>query len=189
MSDIEDYESETSDDESVEKKPKVEDSDSEIDEIESDDESDELITETLPASMYGNLEEDEEEEDENYLQKFDESIKHNVIADHHPELVMHNNDEVNSLARIVRNEHGEIIDPLHRTLPFITKYEKARCIGERAKQLGHGAKSFMTIDETMIDSYLIALKEFEAKKIPFIIKRPLPNGGVEYWRLKDLEIL
>ena len=189
MSDIEDYESE-SDDESVEKK-KVEDSDSEVDEIESDEETDdEPVAETLPASMYGNLEEDdEEEEDENYLQKFDESIKNNVIADHHPELVMHNSDEVAALARVVRNEHGEIIDPLHRTLPFITKYEKARCIGERTQQINAGAKIFVTVDESMIDSYLIALKEFEAKKIPFIIKRPLPNGGVEYWRLKDLEIL
>ena len=27
------------------------------------------------------------------------------------------------------------------------------------------------------------------KKIPFIIKRPLPGGGVEYWRVPDLEII
>ena len=32
-------------------------------------------------------------------------------------------------------------------------------------------------------------KEFEAKKIPFIVQRPLPNGACEYWRLSDLEIL
>jgi hypothetical protein len=31
--------------------------------------------------------------------------------------------------------------------------------------------------------------EFEAKKIPFILARPLPNGSVEYWHLSDLEIL
>jgi hypothetical protein len=36
---------------------------------------------------------------------------------------------------------------------------------------------------------LIALKEYEEKKIPFIIKRPLPNGGCEFWRFADLEIL
>ena len=33
------------------------------------------------------------------------------------------------------------------------------------------------------------IKEFEEKKIPFIIKRPLPNGGVEYLKFADLEIL
>jgi DNA-directed RNA polymerase I, II, and III subunit RPABC2 len=41
----------------------------------------------------------------------------------------------------------------------------------------------------MIDGYLIALKEFEEKKIPFIIRRPLPDGTSEYWRLSDLEII
>jgi hypothetical protein len=36
---------------------------------------------------------------------------------------------------------------------------------------------------------LIALAEFEQKKIPMIVRRPLPNGGSEFWRLADLEIL
>ena len=27
------------------------------------------------------------------------------------------------------------------------------------------------------------------KKIPFIIKRPIPGGAFEYWKLKDLEII
>jgi len=25
--------------------------------------------------------------------------------------------------------------------------------------------------------------------LPFIVKRPMPNGGCEYWKLQDLEIL
>ena len=45
------------------------------------------------------------------------------------------------------------------------------------------------IEPSVIDGYLIALKEFEEKKIPFIVKRPMPNGGCEYWKLSDLEIL
>jgi broad specificity phosphatase PhoE len=35
----------------------------------------------------------------------------------------------------------------------------------------------------------IPLAEFEKKLIPFIIARPLPNKGVEYWKIQDLEIL
>ena len=31
--------------------------------------------------------------------------------------------------------------------------------------------------------------EFEAEKIPFIIRRPLPNGTCEYWYLRDLEMI
>ena len=78
---------------------------------------------------------------------------------------------------------------MHTTLPFITKYEKARILGERAKQINAGAKPLVKIDKDIIDGYLIALKEFEEKHIPFIIKRPLPNGGCEYWKCKDLEII
>jgi DNA-directed RNA polymerase I, II, and III subunit RPABC2 len=132
---------------------------------------------------------DEEEEDDHYLQKFDESIKTNVIAEYHPELNAHNNEEVEILSRVVRNENGQIIDPLHRTVPFITKYEKARVLGERAKQINSGAKPFVEVEPSMMDGYLIALKEFEEKKIPFILKRPLPNGGCEYWKMKDLEVI
>jgi DNA-directed RNA polymerase I, II, and III subunit RPABC2 len=133
--------------------------------------------------------EDEEEEDDHYLQKFDESIKTNIIAEYHPELNAHNNEEVELLSRVVRNENGQIIDPLHRTVPFITKYEKARVLGERAKQLNSGAKPFVEVEPSVLDGYLIALKEFEEKKIPFILKRPLPNGGCEYWKMKDLEVI
>ena len=123
------------------------------------------------------------------MQKFDETTKQNIIQEFHPEMQTHNYDEVDVLSTVVRNENGQIIDPLHRTLPFITKYEKARILGERAKQLNSGAKAFVEVGPNVIDGYLIALKELELKKIPFILKRPLPNGGCEYWRIKDLEIL
>jgi DNA-directed RNA polymerase I, II, and III subunit RPABC2 len=132
---------------------------------------------------------DDEDDDENYLQKFDENLKQNVISDFHPEMQQHNYDEIESLCVIVRDSGGTIIDPLHKTLPFLTKYEKARILGERAKQINAGAKPFVKVENNVIDGYLIALSELEQKMIPFIVKRPLPNGGCEYWRLRDLEIL
>jgi DNA-directed RNA polymerase subunit K/omega len=131
---------------------------------------------------------DDEDYDENYLQKLDENLKRNIVADWHPELQTHNYEEIDCMARIVRDENGVIIDPLHKTLPFITRYEKAKILGERAKQINAGAKIFVEVDENIIDGYLIALKEYQEKKIPFIIKRPLPNGGCEYWKFRDLEI-
>jgi len=132
---------------------------------------------------------DDEDDDENYLQKISDNVKHDIIANFHPELYSHNDDEIQTLSKVVRDDNGMIVDPLHRTLPFITRYEKARLLGERAKQLNSGAKAFVEVDDNVIDGYLIALKELEEKKIPFIIKRPLPNGGCEYWKLADLEIL
>jgi len=132
---------------------------------------------------------DDDELNENYLQKLDSDVKHNIIAEYHPELNAHSMEEVEASCTIIRDEKGAIIDPLHQTLPFVTRYEKARVIGERAKQINSGAKPFIEIEQSMIDGYLIALKEFELKKIPFIIRRPLPNGTSEYWRLADLEII
>jgi len=134
-------------------------------------------------------EDDDDEDDENYLQKFDSLSQKNIISDYHPELQKHNYEEVEILSRIVRDENGHIVDPLHKTLPFITKYEKARILGERAKQLDAGAMPLIEIDSSVIDGYLIALKEFESKVIPFIIQRPLPSGASEYWKFSDLEIL
>jgi len=134
-------------------------------------------------------EEEDEEEDEDYLQKFDENLKSDILEEYYPEMRALNNDEVDILTRVVRDENGMVCDPLHRTLPFITKYERARILGERAKQVNSGAKPFVEVDPEILDGYLIAVAEFEQKKIPFIVKRPLPNGGCEYWKLQDLEIL
>lgn len=133
--------------------------------------------------------EDDDDGDENYLQKMDEHVRSKVIENFHPELKTLNYEEVEALATVIRDATGVIIDPLHQTLPFLSRYEKARILGERARQINGGAKPMVEVDPTIIDGYLIALKELEEKRIPFIIQRPLPNGGSEYWRVADLEIL
>jgi len=133
--------------------------------------------------------EDEEENEENYLQKFDNEINKNYIIDFHPECLNHNSDEVSKLSRVIRDENNIIIDPLHRTIPYLTKYEKARVLGQRAKQIETGSKPFVKVSENIIDSYVIAELELREKKIPFIIKRPIPGGAFEYWNLRDLEII
>jgi DNA-directed RNA polymerase subunit K/omega len=146
----------------------------------------------LTRDIFGDDDDDNDEDDElneNYLQKLESDVKHNIISEYHPELNAHNIEEVETMCAIIRDTKGQIIDPFHRTVPFVTRYEKARVIGERAKQINSGAKPFIEFDRSMIDGYLIALKEFEDKKIPFIIRRPLPSGASEYWRLADLEII
>jgi len=132
---------------------------------------------------------EEEEEDENYLQKFDVESNQNYISNNHPECIVHNYDEINSLKNVVRDNNNIIIDPLHKTIPILTKYEKTRVLGQRAKQIEYGARPFIKVPESVIDSYIIAELELKAKAIPFIIRRPLPNGACEYWNLKDLEVI
>jgi DNA-directed RNA polymerase I, II, and III subunit RPABC2 len=101
----------------------------------------------------------------------------------------HRDEEIAILTNVVRDENNIIIDDLHRTIPYLTKYEKARVIGVRAKQINMGAQIFIDVDPSIIDGAIIAEKELFARKMPFIIRRPLPGGGSEYWNLTDLEIL
>jgi DNA-directed RNA polymerase I, II, and III subunit RPABC2 len=165
---------------------------SDIEEDASIEEADGRINPMMESSEYGSDYGDSDsdsDDDDNYLQKLDNLNKQNIIQKHHPELLQHNHYEIEALTQIIRNEQGIIVDPLHKTLPFITKYEKARILGERAKQLNMGAKPLVEIGSEVIDGYLIACKEFTEKKIPFIIKRPMPNGGCEYWKFKDFEII
>ena len=148
---------------------------------------------TLPSIINKNdsdyeSDEDEDEDDE-YLQKFDKEMRENYIQEHHPESIVHNYEEIYNLSKVVRNKDNIIIDPLHKTIPMLTKYEKTRVLGIRAKQINNGAKPTIKIPDNVMDGYLIALKELEEKKIPVIIRRPLPNGSSEYWHLKDLELI
>ena len=133
---------------------------------------------------------DEEEDDEDYLQKFDRDIKKNYIVDYHPECMIHNYEEISALTKVIRDKDNIIVDPLHRTIPYLTKYERARVLGQRAKQINLGARPFVKVPENIIDGNLVAEMELTQKRIPFILRRPLPgNSGSEYWNLKDLEII
>ena len=134
--------------------------------------------------------EEDEDPDENYLQKFETNIKENYVSDFHPETSVHNYEEIVAMAKVVRDKNNIIVDPLHKTIPVLTKYERARVLGQRAKQIDNGSKPYVAVPDNIIEGHLIAQLELEQKRIPFIIRRPLPgNAGSEYWSLKDLEIL
>jgi DNA-directed RNA polymerase subunit K/omega len=130
-----------------------------------------------------------DDDDQNYLQKFTLNISESYLQDNHPECIIHNNIEIDALSSTVRDDAGMIIDKNHQTLPILTKYERTRVLGERAKQINNGAKPYVDVLSSIIDGYIIAEEELYAKKIPFIIQRPLPNGSKEFWKLTDLEII
>ena len=84
---------------------------------------------------------------------------------------------------------NDIIDKFHRTTPVMTRYEKTKILGQRARQINNGARPFIKLtNKDIIDGAIIAELELEKKKLPYIIRRPLPNGGSEYWHVRDLEI-
>ena len=154
------------------------------------DENGNLVPDEILALRFENYNDtDDEEEDDDYLQKFDDELRTNFINKHHPEVSVHNYEEVKKLAVVVRDGNGTIIDQLHRTIPIMTKYESTRILGQRAKQIENGAQPLVSMSDNIIDSYIIAENELKEKKIPFIIRRPIPNGGSEYWYAYDLELL
>ena len=131
----------------------------------------------------------ENEDDDEELQKIEREIDRNFLLEYHPELKQINYKELLTLCKVVRNKKGNIIDPLHTTIPFLTRYEKAKVLGLRAKQINNGADPLIALPRSIIDGHTIALMELKENKIPFIIKRPLPNGGNEYWKVCDLQNL
>ena len=74
------------------------------------------------------------------------------------------------------------------TKKYMTIYERVRLLGERATQLSYGAKP-MIKNVGNLDPKIIAKLELEAKLIPLIIIRTLPNGLKEKWRVSELEII
>ncbi len=128
-----------------------------------------------------------DESDDEYFEK----LQHNkdFINDNHKEINNHNYKTIEKLCIITRDVNNNINDSNHRTIPILTKYEMTKIIGLRTKQLNNGCKPFIKISEDIIDGEIIAKLELQAKKIPYIIKRPISNNHFEYWRLEDLEII
>jgi len=73
------------------------------------------------------------------------------------------------------------------TKPVLNKYERARLLATRTKQLSLGAKPLVKIEsKTPLPPYEIALHELKEKMIPLIIKRVLPSGKIELWKMDEL---
>ena len=112
------------------------------------------------------------------------------INKYHPECIPVGNMKVKALTKIVRDESGKICDKFHKTLPYLTKYEITGIIAERSKQLESNPSGYMGTEQFYpFNPVLMASHELVTKKIPFIVKRPLPDNTFEYWNIEDLELL
>ena len=109
---------------------------------------------------------------------------------HHPECVLDYAETVASKLpiRVAPVSEGSPEDPFHKTQPFLTVFEKTKILGFRANQLSQGARPYVRIPKHVKTYLEIAKLELEERRLPFIVKRPLPNGTFEYWRLSDLAV-
>jgi DNA-directed RNA polymerase subunit K/omega len=149
------------------------------------------ISHTTGGASGQNNEDDEDDEDDEYDEpnRFANSSVYETLQSKHPESQTHNTVEIEAMARVIRDRNGFIVDGLHTTLPLLTKYERTRILGMRTKQLNAGGRT--TLDPPppgIVDGYQLANLELIAKKLPFIIRRPIPGRGCEYWNLTDLEL-
>merc|ERR1712056_10045 len=84
-------------------------------------------------------------------------------------------------------ENAEENENKRITTPYLTKYEKARILGTRALQISMGAPVMVEmVGET--DPLEIAQKELRERKIPMIIRRFLPDGTFEDWKVSELKV-
>jgi DNA-directed RNA polymerase I, II, and III subunit RPABC2 len=141
------------------------------------------------SDEYDSDDSDYDSEDDVNYEKFNEHTKKDVLSNYHSEIIQDNYEHIMLHTAIVRDDDGNIVDDLHRTIPFLSKYERARVLGMRAKQINSGGDPFIDVPTHIIDGHVIAEMELEKKSIPFIIMRPMPNGKKEYWKLSDLELL
>jgi DNA-directed RNA polymerase subunit K/omega len=74
---------------------------------------------------------------------------------------------------------------------IMTKYEFDAIVSLRTTQISMGAIPFVDIVDEIksnIDLRKVAIQELKENKIPYIIKRPLPNNKYEYIRIRDLSL-
>lgn len=75
----------------------------------------------------------------------------------------------------------------NKSSPVLSKYERSIIMGLRIEQLARGAQSFVALaDGEDTSPQYVAERELLERKLPYIVKRPMPNGAFEYWRIEDM---
>jgi DNA-directed RNA polymerase I, II, and III subunit RPABC2 len=108
--------------------------------------------------------------------RFDSTQLQQYVQQYHPEIKSYTYSDM----------YENMAKP-NTTLSFMTRFEVSSILGYRALQLNSGAEPLIETDLT--DSYQIAKKELEASKLPFVIRRPLPDGTFVHLKVRDLAYL
>ena len=160
----------------------------------SDDEFEEVESDTINESNYEN-EDDDDENDENYdddnevdyeaseaVENIKSESQYDIYDEGDTDIFDYNDPDTE-----IKGEKC-VPDNERTTIPRLTKYERVRILGTRAKQISDGSKIFIKSNKVK-NAMDIAELELQYKVIPLKIKRPLPNGKYEIWSIKELEII
>ena len=117
-----------------------------------------------------------------------ESIDATVTYDDISTLGDNFNKNDKNIITSIEKTYSDYYTKQKHTTPFLTKFERAKLLGVRAEMISSGNEPLVEVPKNMDSSYQIALLELKEKKIPLMIKRFLPNGKIEIWRLDELVI-
>lgn len=94
---------------------------------------------------------------------------------------------------IFRKDVADAVKQPRRTRENFTKYEFTALMSIRAQQLAEGAKPLVSLDGLKTNDPMfvwnVARREIEQRKLPFVVRRQMPNGSSEYWSAQELEII
>lgn len=94
---------------------------------------------------------------------------------------------------VFRSQVTETVKQPRITRPYFTKYEFTSLMATRAQQLAEGAKPLASMDGLKTSDPMfvwnLARREIEQRKLPFVIRRQLPDGTSEFWSAQELEII
>ena len=119
-------------------------------------------------------EEDKEEEEEDMSECFESTIIPNT--------------EVKSFLSTI-DEVTNDLSKTRKTLPILSKYEKAKIIGIRAQQISMGSYVYLDNVSGISNPLDIAKEELRQKRTPLIVRRNVPGrkGPThEDWRIEEL---
>lgn len=83
--------------------------------------------------------------------------------------------------------HVQVPADQRSTRNVLTKYERVRILGTRAKQISVGAPVYVKGVEGKTPSEIAEL-ELQHGLIPSIIKRTLPDNSYEIWKISELKL-
>ena len=164
-----------------------------LNDIDSDNELENMNSEVLDDDSIEDVNDDVNDDDEKEdsiededlyeaSEKLEDIKSENSIYDDNDTDIFEQIDPEIELKRNMKVPDNERI-----TIPKLTKYEKVRLLGTRAKQISDGSKVFIK-SKNVKNAMDLAELELENKVIPLKIKRPLPNGKYEIWSIKELDI-
>ena len=101
--------------------------------------------------------------------------------------------EHSEVKQIFRKDVTDAVKQPRITREFYTKYEYTALLATRAQQIAEGAKPLVSLEGLKQSDPMfvwnVARREIEQRKLPFMIRRQLPNGESEYWSTQELEMM